>query len=66
MKLMEDWREIGKGVNEINRERDRKSELSILHLNPAGCSSPTTNLHVKLALWLLFLSEGQLSLFLLV
>ena len=56
----------GRGGGYKQREKDRKSEHSILHLNPAGCSSPTTNLHVKLALWLLFLSEGQLSLFLLV
>lgn len=45
---------------------EREKELSVLHLNPAACSSPTPHLHIKLALWLPSLSEGQLSLLLLV
>ena len=52
-----------KRMYEMDRERER---TQILHLNPAVCSSPTPHLHIKLALWLPSLSQGQLSLFLLV
>lgn len=45
-------------VNEMDKERER--EVSVLNLNPAACSSPTPYLHIKLALWLPSLSEGQL------
>lgn len=58
----------GKEASEMNKEGGRYggSELSVLRLNPAGCCSPTSHLHIKLARWLLSLSEGQLLLFLLV
>lgn len=51
----------GKGVNEM----ERRGDASVLPLNPAACVRPTPHLHIKLALWLPTLSEGQLSLFLL-
>lgn len=58
---------MGKREQEREQNAWREREVSVLCLNPAACSSsPTPHLHIKLALWLPSLSEGQLSLFLLV